>query len=170
EAAKRCFEKGMKTKQIVEFLGISSATASHWKRLYDKGTFYVNEKEKILFSLLPQNINKEDPLALKQLAKLLFDVSATDDEIAAALHLPLSRVSTWRDQYNQGSLNLHLSNDRSSTPLLLKDDSGFYTQAVRQAAKECFERGYGYKRTAAFLGLPVTAVKEWGRLYKNGKF
>ncbi len=45
-----------------------------------------------------------------------------------------------------------------------------YTAGVRMEALQYFERGWGYKATAGFLHLPYYTVREWKRLYKQGKF
>ena len=45
-----------------------------------------------------------------------------------------------------------------------------YTAGVKMEALKYFERGWGYKATAGFLHLPYYTVREWKRLYTQGKF
>lgn len=45
-----------------------------------------------------------------------------------------------------------------------------YTAGVKMEALKYFERGWGYKATAGFLHLPYYTVREWKRLYVQGKF
>lgn len=41
---------------------------------------------------------------------------------------------------------------------------------VRRRAKELFESGLGYRLVARELKLSVHTVRDWGRLFKRGKF
>lgn len=41
---------------------------------------------------------------------------------------------------------------------------------MKQQALELFREGCGYKRTASLLGLPAYTVRDWVRLYREGKF
>lgn len=45
-----------------------------------------------------------------------------------------------------------------------------YSVNVRLEALQYFERGWGYKATAGFLHLPYYTVREWKRLFQQGKF
>lgn len=45
-----------------------------------------------------------------------------------------------------------------------------YTAEIRKKAQKCFKKGMGYKATAHQLNLPVSAVREWNRLWKAGQF
>ena len=45
-----------------------------------------------------------------------------------------------------------------------------YLPNVKQQALELFREGCGYKRTASLLGLPAYTVRDWARLYREGKF
>lgn len=45
-----------------------------------------------------------------------------------------------------------------------------YTSDIRKKAQNCFKKGMGYKATAHKLQLPVSAVREWNRLWKAGQF
>ena len=102
--------------------------------------------------------------------KELFDVGATDEEVATTLNISVKTVCSWRMLYEKNELTVKSKFEAQASDNPLKTPTGFYTEEVRCAAKECFDRGYGYKRTASYLGLPVTAVKEWCRLYKKGLF
>ena len=38
---------------------------------------------------------------------------------------------------------------------------------VIEIAGFCFDRGWGYKRTASHLGVPVYTVRDWFRTWRN---
>lgn len=40
----------------------------------------------------------------------------------------------------------------------------------RRAAVQCFLQGKGYKATAREINVPVSAVREWRRLWQTGEF
>lgn len=40
----------------------------------------------------------------------------------------------------------------------------------RKKALALFQRGYGYRKVAAMLGISVNTVHDWSRGYKKGKF
>lgn len=166
QVAKECFLKGMTIDETAKYLDIPRITIFKWKRLFDEGLFYVNEKEKALFAYSKQKMLTDDTFMNKKAARALFDVGATDQEVASTLKLPIKTVQDWYSLFKNDDLGIY-SNLKHQT---LKTSSGFYTDEVRRAAKECFDRGYGYKRTASYLGISVSAVKEWCRQYKKGLF
>ena len=170
QVAKECFLKEMTIDETANYLGIPRMTLYKWKRLFDEGRFYVNEKEKKLFLYANQKTVTDDAFLNQMAAKELFDVGATDEEIATTLNLSLKTVCTWRslDEKNELTIKSKFEAQASDNPL--KTSTGYYTEEVRRAAKECFDRGYGYKLTASYLGIPASAVKEWCRLYKKGLF
>ena len=170
QVAKDCFLKGMSITETARFLEISPVTVSRWKRQLVEGTFYVNEKEKALLAHTCQDSRSAPTLVDQKAAKELFDVGATNNEIAVALNISIETVQSWHDLYRKGESNDSQVLGSRIVKDGLKTATGLYKDEVRQAAKECFDRGYGYKLTAKCLGLPVTAVKEWKRLYDKGCF
>lgn len=42
-----------------------------------------------------------------------------------------------------------------------------YTPLLLAVAGMCFSRGWGYKRTAAHIGVPVYTVRDWFRIWRN---
>ncbi len=166
QVAKDCFVKGMSIDEVAQYLDVSKITIFRWKRLFDEGLFYVNEKEKALLAYSKQKAITDDTFMNKKAARALFEVGATDQEVATALKLSIETVQLWHSLFKKIDLDI----DTYLKVQTLKTPSGFYTKEVRRAAKECFDRGYGYKRTASFLGVAVSSVKEWCRLYKKGLF
>ncbi len=45
-----------------------------------------------------------------------------------------------------------------------------HSDAVRAMALAYFRQGLGYKRVAKLLGISVFVVRDWGRIYRRGKF
>lgn len=45
-----------------------------------------------------------------------------------------------------------------------------YLPNIKQQAYELFREGCGYKRTATLLGIPAYTVRDWARLFREGKF
>ena len=167
--AKACFDKGIPVQTINTVLGISDKTLYRWHKLYQQGRFYVDAKEKELAMLTDQLLQTNDSLLMQRDAKRFFDVSASGEQIAKVLKVSLSQVETWRLLYDKNSLGVHPVLEQAKA-LPSKNASGYYTEEIRRAAKDCFERGYGYRRTAGIIGIPVSVVKKWGRLYKKGRF
>lgn len=43
-----------------------------------------------------------------------------------------------------------------------------YAPEIRQRAEEMFQQGYGYKKTAAVMGIPALTVRDWRRKWAKG--
>lgn len=46
----------------------------------------------------------------------------------------------------------------------------FASEEKRRQALKLFDAGFGYKRVAGELGLPVNTVRDWARAYRAGRF
>ena len=170
QVAKECLLKGKSIPEIESYLGISRQTLYRWKRQMVDGSFYVDDKEKALLNHACQDSRSAPSLIDRKAAKELFDVGASNKEIAATLNVSLRDVRSWRDLYEKGEFNDSIGAGNHISKEGLKNALGLYTEEVRQAAKECFDRGYGSKLTAKSLGIPPSAVSEWKRLYNKGRF
>ena len=170
QEAKACFLEGMTVKETQAHLGIHYQTVYHWMRQFVEGSFYVNEKERMLLSHARQVSEGAPSLIVRRTAKDLFDVGATEQEIAATLKLSIETVHSWNKLYTRGEFNDDVDFAKQIPKEKQKTATGYYTEEVRWAAKECFDRGYGYKLTATCLGIEKSATKEWKRLYNEGRF
>lgn len=170
EVAKECFLKGMSSRETANYLGVSYVTIYRWKRQFVEGSFCVNEKEKKLLTRERQSSQSVPALIDRKAVKELFDVGATDKEIAAAMNVSIETVQAWYRLYKKGEFNDNTGLGIRIAEYSRKSASGFYTKEVRQAAKDYFDRGYGYRLTAKCLGVPVSTVKEWKRLDIEGRF
>ena len=47
---------------------------------------------------------------------------------------------------------------------------GVHSEDVRREAVELFEKGAGYKRTSAVLGIRPSVVRDWARRWHEGFF
>ncbi len=166
QVAKECFLKGMTIDETAKYLDIPRITIFKWKRLFDEGLFYVNEKEKALLAYSKQKMLTDDTFMNKKAARALFDVGATEQEVASTLKQPVETVHVWYSLFKNDDLGI----DSNSKHQTLKTSSGFYTDEARRAVKECLDKGYGCKRTASYLGISVSVVKRWCQLYKKGLF
>ena len=111
----------------------------------------------------------------KKAVKELLALGLTDKQIATIINVLLKTIQSWMNLEKQGELTTGFALT-SQTDIIEpvkappKTANGRYTMEVRQAAKECFEKGYGYKFTAKQLGISPAITRDWCRLFKEGRF
>lgn len=59
---------------------------------------------------------------------------------------------------------------QNAAPKPSRTRPNFASEIKRKAALELFQEGFGYKRTAAALGLPTNTVRDWARAWRKGRF
>lgn len=174
QVAKECFLKGMSLNEIALYMDVERTTVDKWKRAFEQGHFYVNEQEQLLYAHSSQNPTFDPFLIEKKACKELSAFGFTDKQIASAIHVPIESIQAWKADQDENlkttdGLVSQIANDESLVTAP-KTEKGRYTNDVRQAAKECFEKGYGYKFTAKRLGISQAITRDWCRLYKEGRF
>ena len=176
QVAKECFEKSMTLDEIAAYMEVDRMTVYKWKRAYEQGRFYVNEQEHLVYAHATQ-ISTFDPLFIEKRAyQELSVLGFSDRQIASAIHVPVKSLSTLKKLEERKALVADdgLESTIASQEVFLheapKTSGGRYTTEVRQAAKECFEKGYGYKFTSKRLGISLAVARDWCRLFKEGRF
>lgn len=176
QVAKDCFLKGMTDESIAQYLQLERMTVYKWRRAFEQGRFYVNEQEQLLYAHANQ-MHTFDPLVVeKKATRELSALGFNEKQIAELIHVPLESIKAWKNEKScmqcsmtSDGLTSSLATDESLT-VAPKTSNGRYTVEVRQAALECFEKGYGYKFTAKRLGIAPSVTRDWCRLFKEGRF
>ena len=99
--------------QICNLLGVTAPTVSRWLHHYKEGSFFSNEKEKLLLAVGGQFLPIDDNLLKQKAAKALINASATNEEIAQALQISLLDVQFWRSLNEKNELAVHPFLDQS---------------------------------------------------------
>lgn len=99
------------------------------------------------------------PAEVRDKAFSLFKRGYGYRKTAAKLGVPEATVQVWKRKWEAGKTN-------AVSPQKKKHLS----PEVRAEARALFEQGYGFKRAAAKLDVPVETVRGWQKKWKQGTF
>ena len=199
-AAKVFFDMWLSVRATASYLRVPMDTVYAWRRLYKQNKFKIDAPIDKLPSLKLSeekfttiNNHKYYSFEIRKAAKDCFEKKMKISDIVRFLDIPKETIFSWKRDFEIGRfyvsekeksiLNKLRPNPPKALPLIIQDkpkierivrgESGerwIYNKETRRAAKKCFEHGLGYKATAKYLGIPQSAVREWNRLYKEGRF
>ena len=89
----------------------------------------------------------------KQMVLACFKARIASRVISKELDIPLTKILHWEQLYQQGNRNWARESDKALV--------------FRQQAYKLFSEGFGYKRVASKLQLPLSRVKYWHLLFVN---
>lgn len=89
----------------------------------------------------------------KQMVLACFKARIASRVISKELDIPLTKILHWEQLYQQGNRNWARESDKALV--------------LRQQAYKLFSEGFGYKRVASKLQLPLSRVKYWHLLFVN---
>ena len=193
--AKVFFEMQLHVRAIASYLRVPLQTVYSWHILYKKNQFQNPSKKGPPLKLTTDkftiiNGRKYYSYEIRQIAKDCFEKGMKAVEVARYLDIPVDTVYPWRKLFNEGRFYINeeeklsfrkpfermvtvptsITQDKLEIEFVPHGRRYFYNEAARRAAMACFEKGMGYKTTARELGIPQAAIRQWNRLYKEGRF
>ena len=181
--AQDLFDQGYKTSVVASKLLITKEKAERLRELYDKGLLLNTDTEQsthnlsLPFAKISAGYRWEDfAYETKCAAKVFFEMWLSVRAIASYLHVPKQTVYAWRKLYKQNKFRIDVPVEKlpplnlTTEKLTVLNGRKCYSYEIRQAAKDCFQKGMNAYDVGKYLGIPKDTAYSWLRLFKEGRF
>lgn len=180
--AQALFESGVNTRAVALNLLMTISMAKRWHDLYNKGELIKIDAEPSSYNLNlpfanPSNgyVWRDYAHEVKCAAKIFFDMGLGSRAIAIYLGVPCGTVYWWRSLYNTNRFKIesHWSIGRfkpQCEKFINIKNRKYYSSELRQAAKDCFEKGMTAYEVSKYLNIPDGTTYSWLSLFKQGRF